>query len=73
MRRQVRLVSLALSYAPPGIRGVARTAPGNGLRKPLDRGRAAGVGLGCIETKYFGVSFEDVSPTEVEIGRILTP
>jgi ribosomal-protein-alanine N-acetyltransferase len=32
-----------------------------------------GAGLGFTDTKYFGQSCDDVSPTEVEIGWMLTP
>jgi RimJ/RimL family protein N-acetyltransferase len=32
-----------------------------------------GVGLGFTETKHFGEGFDDISPTEVEIGWMLSP
>jgi RimJ/RimL family protein N-acetyltransferase len=32
-----------------------------------------GAGLGFTETKYFGDGFDDVSPTDVEIGWMLSP
>jgi RimJ/RimL family protein N-acetyltransferase len=32
-----------------------------------------GVGLGFTETKYFGEAYDDISPTEVEIGWMLSP
>jgi RimJ/RimL family protein N-acetyltransferase len=35
--------------------------------------KADGAGLGFTDTKYFGESCDDVSPTEVEIGWMLTP
>jgi RimJ/RimL family protein N-acetyltransferase len=35
--------------------------------------KANGAGLGFTETKYFGQSYDDVSPDEVEIGWMLTP
>ena len=35
--------------------------------------RENGVGLGFVDTKFFGQSCEDVSPDEVEIGWMLTP
>ena len=35
--------------------------------------RESGVGLGFVDTKFFGQSCEDVSPDEVEIGWMLSP
>jgi ribosomal-protein-alanine N-acetyltransferase len=44
---------------------------GFGRRWIVDK--ESGAGLGFTETKHFGEGFDDVSPTEVEIGWMLTP
>jgi ribosomal-protein-alanine N-acetyltransferase len=44
---------------------------GFGRRWIVDK--ESGAGLGFTETKYFGEGVDDVSPTEVEIGWMLTP